>query len=225
MPHVLWTDEELAALADPEELQPVSVRDCDVLLPVNHEHGRAHQKHTALVGKPLRHDTRQRPDKILAQLPEGEHRRYNDNAGDLVTDGEGDGRTTAYGSPHDEDAVERPLQHPSHKVQPRDGVLREPVLVARAARAYAVARILHSEDVHLELRAKARAERMALTKVLGIGMEVEDDETRRGILKEQAGYLLLGRCFSHLLLLRTAGPSALQPRNPEQLPREGVLVI
>mmetsp|Transcript_61794 Transcript_61794/g.143785 ORF Transcript_61794/g.143785 Transcript_61794/m.143785 type:complete len:228 (+) Transcript_61794:768-1451(+) len=177
---------------------------------MNHEYRRADKLHAALVGKTLHDDIGQRPYKVLAEFPEGQHRRDDDDAGDLVPHSHRNRWPTAYGSAHDQDAVQRPAQNFTHKLQPCEGVVREPPLVARTTRAEAVARVLHCKDVHLKLCTQARAEAVALAKVLSIGVKVEDDKPCGGVLEEEA---------------RNTVRAPVQPRDPQQLPREAGSIV
>mmetsp|Transcript_16420 Transcript_16420/g.45460 ORF Transcript_16420/g.45460 Transcript_16420/m.45460 type:complete len:329 (-) Transcript_16420:207-1193(-) len=201
--------EQLASPASFEKLNPMPTRYNLVLLAVHHEQRRGDLLDALGVRKPLLEGGGREPTHhVPAEFLEGEHRGDQDEPRDLVLRRHPNGRAAADGSTQDQDAVQRPPQDLPNEAHGRKCVIRRSVLVAGTAGGDTVPGVLHCEDMNLELRPEAGQKRPAPPQVLGIAVDVQDDEARRGVLQEEA------RDAARAPRLRPLGPAARGRRAP-----------
>mmetsp|Transcript_10438 Transcript_10438/g.27177 ORF Transcript_10438/g.27177 Transcript_10438/m.27177 type:complete len:356 (+) Transcript_10438:652-1719(+) len=237
--HLRRVNKQLPHLARLEQLLAVVIRNNDILPPMD-EHRRAPDLEDLLVvQEPLVYEVGEGPQAVGEQLPNAQERSDQDKASQLDPGGERERGAGADGAPEDFDLLQGQAQRLRHEVQARESI-GDDALLARRPGANAVTRVLHGENMHLELVAQEVAEPAAPTEILCVAMKEDDQETRRLVGQQQARHCLRIRLGRGADIARFAGAGASatirnlgpllccrgpllgHPRDPDQFARKAI---
>mmetsp|Transcript_44170 Transcript_44170/g.111870 ORF Transcript_44170/g.111870 Transcript_44170/m.111870 type:complete len:443 (-) Transcript_44170:66-1394(-) len=219
--HAGRRDQQLPRAAMLEECHRVRRRHEVVLLPVDEEGRTGDVAYERNVGKTLVQDLGdEAADQRLGRLADGGEGRHQDEAAHRKPAREVHRRPGAHGTAEQNDLLVRDSQLVQHEPEGCEGHLLQRGLRRGKTMKKAIARVLHSQHVHLELVPHVPHERKAHTEVLGVPVAEEDDTSRL-----RRGQPHARDALGIPLVVYPVRRNGLVPRDPTQVLFERVLAI